>query len=188
MYSIPILCICNRHIMYNISLLSTCYISYLYSGTSDLTKSTCIYIFQEQLESQRDACVRTMSSGKLILLSQSASSDLSWQSISPLHRRCASMHCPFSHWNWDAEHMGQLSSSLWSSHSGNPSHLHAIGIQSISPVAQVNWSGEQVGGSGERENRSDLYTQPYPFQQSKSRTEFVKKRTYSFPRVLLWLH
>lgn len=87
------------------------------------------------------------------------------------------MHCPFSHWNWDAEHMGQLSSSLWSSHSGNPSHRHAIGIQSISPVAQVNWSGEQVGGSGERENRSELYTQFYPFQQSKSMRAFFKKST-----------
>lgn len=118
-----------------------------------------------------------MSSGKPILLSQSASSDLSWQSISPLHRKCASMHCPFSHWNWDAEHMGQLSSSLWSSHSGNPSHRHAIGIQSISPVAHVNWSGEQVGGSGERENRSELYTQFYPFQQNKSMRAFFKKST-----------
>lgn len=101
----------------------------------------------------------TKSSGKLILLSQSASSDLSWQSISPLHRKCASIHCPFSHWYWDAEHMGQLSSSLWSSHSGNPSQRHAIGMQSISPVAQVNWSGEQVGGSGKKENKSHLYIQ-----------------------------
>lgn len=73
--------------------------------------------------------------------------------------------------------MGQLSSSLWSSHSGNPSHLHAIGIQSISPVAQVNWSGEQVGGSGGGENKSDFYTQFYAFQQSKSMTEFFKKST-----------
>lgn len=121
-------------------------------------KRKIMNMYQKQLESQIAAYVRAKRKGKWILLSQSTSSDLSWQSISPLHLRCASIHCPFSHWNWDAEHIGQLSSSLWSSHSGNPSHRHAIGIQSISPVAQVNWSGEQVGGSGERENRTRVHS------------------------------
>lgn len=79
--------------------------------------------------------------------SQFFSSDLSWQFASPLHRRAPSIHCPLAHWNWDSEHTGQLSSSLWSSHSVNPSQRQATGIQSISPVKQVNWWGEHVGGS-----------------------------------------
>lgn len=57
------------------------------------------------------------------------------------------MQPPLSHWNWEAEHTGQFSSSLLSSHSGKPSQRHAMGMQSISPVEHVNCSVEQVGGS-----------------------------------------
>lgn len=61
------------------------------------------------------------------------------------------MQPPLSHWNWKAEQTGQFSSSLPSSHSEKPSQRHAMGMQSISPVEQVNCSVEQVGGSeGER--------------------------------------
>lgn len=58
------------------------------------------------------------------------------------------MQPPLSHWNWKAEQTGQFSSSLPSSHSEKPSQRQAMGIQSISPVEQVNCSVEQVGGSG----------------------------------------
>lgn len=81
--------------------------------------------------------------------SQSASSERSWQSASPSQRSRRSTHWPRAQGNWAAEHTGQPSSSLWSSHSGKPSQRQAPGMQSISPVAQANWSGEQVGGSGE---------------------------------------
>lgn len=86
--------------------------------------------------------------------SQSCSSELSAQSGSPLQRHWASMQPPLSHWNWEAEQTGQFFSSLPSSHSEKPSQRQAIGIQSISPVEQVNCSVEQVGGSeGEMETR-----------------------------------
>ena len=65
------------------------------------------------------------------------------------------MQPPLSHWNWKAEQTGQFSSSLLSSHSGKPSQRQAIGIQSISPVEQVNCSVEHVGGS-ERERRCNI--------------------------------
>lgn len=84
--------------------------------------------------------------------SQSASSERSWQSASPSQRSRRSTHWPRAQGNWAAEHTGQPSSSLWSSHSGKPSQRQAPGMQSISPVAQANWSGEQVGGSGEDRN------------------------------------
>lgn len=79
--------------------------------------------------------------------SQFFSSELSWQFASPLHRKMLSMHCPLSHWNWESEQTGQFFSSLWSSHSVNPSQRQATGMQSISPVKQVNCWGEHVGGS-----------------------------------------
>lgn len=63
------------------------------------------------------------------------------------------MQPPLSHWNWKAEQTGQFSSSLLSSHSGKPSQRQAIGIQSISPVEQVNCSVEQVGGSERQKER-----------------------------------
>lgn len=84
--------------------------------------------------------------------SQSASSERSWQSASPSQRRRRSTHWPRAQGNWAAEHTGQPSSSLWSSHSGKPSQRQAPGMQSISPVAHANWSGEQVGGSAENTN------------------------------------
>lgn len=82
--------------------------------------------------------------------SQSASSERSWQSASPSQRSRRSTHWPRAQGNCAAEHTGQPSSSLWSSHSGKPSQRQAPGMQSISPVAQANWSGEHVGGSAEQ--------------------------------------
>ena len=82
--------------------------------------------------------------------SQSASSERSWQSASPSQRSLRSTHWPRAQGNCEAEHTGQPSSSLWSSHSGKPSQRQAPGMQSISPVAQANWSGEHVGGSAEQ--------------------------------------
>lgn len=70
--------------------------------------------------------------------SQLASSERSWQSASPSQRRRRSTHWPRAQGNWEAEHTGQPSSSLWSAHSGKPSQRQAPGMQSISPVAQAN--------------------------------------------------
>lgn len=77
------------------------------------------------------------------------------------------MQPPLSHWNWKAEQTGQFSSSLPSSHSEKPSHRQAIGIQSISPVEQVNCSVEQVGGS-ERETEGNICS-----QYVDERTEYI---------------
>lgn len=63
------------------------------------------------------------------------------------------MHWRLSHWNSVSEQTGQSSSSLPSSHSAKPSQRHACGMQSTSPEAQVNCSGEQVGGSGTDRHR-----------------------------------
>lgn len=78
------------------------------------------------------------------------------------------MQPPLSHLNCREEQTGQFSSSLLSAHSAKPSQRHAIGMQSISPVVQVNCSVEQVGGSerqGEGENmvrRMHAYASPPP--------------------------
>lgn len=99
--------------------------------------------------------------------SQSASSERSWQSASPSQRSRRSTHWPRAQGNWAAEHTGQPSSSLWSSHSGKPSQRQAPGMQSISPVAQANWSGEQVGGSGE--DRKTVTRRPAQRRKNRGR-------------------
>lgn len=96
------------------------------------------------------------------LLLQSRSSDWSVQSGSPSQRRCASMQPPRSHLNWRSEQTGQSSSSLPSAHSGKPSQRQARGMQSISPVVQVNCSAEQVGGSETEKTVTHAYTPVAP--------------------------
>jgi len=73
------------------------------------------------------------------------SSDPSLQSESRSQTHLLSIHCPLSHWCCDDVHPNfrQPISSELSKQSSCPSHLHVVGIHLL--LAQVKWSGLQVG-------------------------------------------